>query len=884
MDYYVDEEKRAALYPLSGRKLHYDTLQLHGGTPFKDASTNAKAIPIYQSAAFVFGTSADSDVLFGITSGGGSNIRIGNPTVSAFEKRVAVLEGGFAAVATASGQAAQFIALASIARSGDNIIETLSLERSLTRGHPTATSFLYGGTYHQFSAFMDRMGITVKFANGNDPQSMEALIDDRTRAIYCETISNPRFNVPDIPVIAEVAHRHGMPLIVDNTFGACGFIARPLELGADILVESATKWIGGHGIAIGGVIVDSGRFDWSKSLLKERTFTTMARGEILRDLGACMSPETAFHMIQGLETLSFRVERQLANALALAKYLEAHPKVSWVSYPGLPSHEDHERAKILYNGKFGCVLSFGVKGGRGDILVDNLKLHAHLANLGDIHSLIVHPASTTHGQLSEEERISAGVTQDLLRVSVGGEYIGDIIEDYEIAFAQLGNDSLNLDVVELICAHLNNNDLAAVSLVSKSFFAGAVPTLYRTLAFRIHHAKRYPNVSTSFSAILAHPSLAVHVRNIDIRVMPIINNKPHPDFIHDFARALELCNNLDSFVYTPPSANTSAIMPMLQGKAHLKHIRMSARLSTTQAAMLPKLRHVERLELDGASWEVLDVLPKWTESIHMSLTSLTLSMSMDVNFLVLEMTLKQLPRLRGLHLLCPTIDHIEVLRLAMHTPLLESLAFTVTETGQPYDFPLPTPTLAHLQHLALNVHAAGLTAGSSTPTTILSVLLAIKTGFSCLRSATLKIPELTSESANTVVMKLLEHHAKTIHRLTFVSAVLEIRTIGRICKRCKELEVLAMPLPMKDIYSFAGALTSSLSLHTLIDGDGHVSHGTRPTLNQKSVAVLMQRVPSLNRIVDNKRLWTGRRDARGRVKVTLERQPVESVQWFMPPQ
>ncbi|KAG6864571.1 hypothetical protein C0991_008589 [Blastosporella zonata] len=468
MDYNVSPQNLAAFYPLSGRKLRFETLQLHGGTPCKDPGTNAKAIPMYPSAAFVFDSSAHGDALFDISTGGKSNIytRIGNPTVDAFEKRVAVLEGGVAACGVASGQAAQLMALSVLARSGDNIV---------------ASSFLYGGTYNQFSLLLNRYGITARFAKGNDPKSMEALIDDKTRAIYCESISNPRYNVPDIPLIAEVAHRYGIPLIVDNTFGACGAIARPLDLGADILVESATKWIGGHGTTIGGVIVDSGRFDWSKStrfpefntlikntesragisslvghtfyeantlralyksttdVLKEKSFITKLKWDILRDLGACLSPQAAWQLIQGLETLTLRVERHQSNALTLAQYLEAHPKVAWVSYPGLPSHEDHEIAKRLLKG-FGCVLSFGVKGGRGDILVDHLKLHSHLANLGDVHSLIIHPASTTHGQLTEEERLSAGVTQDMLRVSVGTEHIDDIIEDYEIAFEYVNVD------------------------------------------------------------------------------------------------------------------------------------------------------------------------------------------------------------------------------------------------------------------------------------------------------------------------------------------------------------------------------------------------------------------------------------------------------------
>ncbi|KAG6836014.1 hypothetical protein H0H93_012225 [Arthromyces matolae] len=318
---------------------------------------------------------------------------------------------------------------------------------------------------------------------------MEALIDENTKALYCESIGNPRYNVPDIPALANLAHRHGIPLVVDNTFGACGTIARPLDLGADIVVESATKWIGGHGTVIGGVIVDSGRFDWGAStkfpgfttpiegdggwvgtnlvghtfwdVFKEKSFTTKLRYDLLRDLGACLAPQSAWLLIQGLETLSIRVERHLSNALALAKYLEAHPKVAWVSYLGLPSHEYHETAKRLLRG-FGCVLSFGVKGGRGDIIVDNLKLHSSLANIGSVHSLVIHPASTTHSMLKEEERIAAGVTQDLIRISVGTEHIDDIIEDFEIAFSKLELEEVETDATTAVSLpEVNGNGHAA---------------------------------------------------------------------------------------------------------------------------------------------------------------------------------------------------------------------------------------------------------------------------------------------------------------------------------------------------------------------------------------------------------------------------------------
>ncbi|TFK32013.1 O-acetylhomoserine ami [Crucibulum laeve] len=452
MDFNVKPQNIDDIFPLRHRKLRFETLQLHGGTPYKDPATNAKAVPIYQTASFVFDNSAQGAALFDNSkTNGNSNIysRIGNPTVDVFEKRVAALEGGVAALAASSGQAAQFMALTCLANSGDNIV---------------SSSYIYGGTHNQLKVLFKRYGITTKFAKGDEPAAMEALIDENTKALFCESIGNPRYNVPDIQALADVAHRHGIPLVVDNTFGACGTVARPLDWGADIVVESATKWIGGHGTTIGGVIVDSGRFDWGKSgkfpgfttpiegdggwvgtnlvghtfwdIFQERSYTTKLRYDLLRDLGACLSPHSAFLLIQGLETLSLRVERHLSNAMALARYLDAHPKVAWVSYLGLASHPYHEAAKKYLKG-FGCVLSFGVKGGRGDIIVDALKLHSSLANIGSVHSLVIHPWSTTHSMLKDEERIAAGVTNDLIRISVGTEHIDDIIEDFEVAFQAL---------------------------------------------------------------------------------------------------------------------------------------------------------------------------------------------------------------------------------------------------------------------------------------------------------------------------------------------------------------------------------------------------------------------------------------------------------------
>jgi O-acetylhomoserine (thiol)-lyase len=375
-----------------------------------------------------------------------------NPTSDVFEKRVAALEGGVAALAVSSGQAAQLIAISTIAQAGENIV---------------STSYLYGGTYNQFKVSFPRLGIHVKFVDGDNPEDFKKAIDDKTKAIYLETIGNPKFNIPDFEAIAKVAHEAGIPLIVDNTFGAAGYLCRPIDYGADIIVESATKWIGGHGTSIGGIIVDSGNFDWGNGKFPIFTepspgyhglkfnevfgkgnangfpniaFIIRARVEGLRDLGPALSPFNSFLFLQGLETLSLRVERSASNALKLAEWLEKHEAVEWVSYPGLPSHPYHANAKKYLRNGFGCVLSFGVKGGfeAAQTVINNLQLTSHLANVGDAKTLIIHPTATTHQQLSEEEQRSAGVTPELLRVSVGIEHIDDIIEDFDYALSKVG--------------------------------------------------------------------------------------------------------------------------------------------------------------------------------------------------------------------------------------------------------------------------------------------------------------------------------------------------------------------------------------------------------------------------------------------------------------
>ncbi|PQE29780.1 O-acetylhomoserine (thiol)-lyase protein [Rutstroemia sp. NJR-2017a WRK4] len=422
---------------------HFETLQLHAGHE-PDSATNSRAVPIYATTSFTFNDSAHGARLFGLKELGNLYSRVGNsqPTVEVFEKRIAALEGGVAAVASSSGQAAQFMAIAALAHAGDNIVSTTNL---------------YGGTYNQLKVFLPRLGIHTKFVQGDKPEDFAKVIDENTKAIYVESIGNPKYNVPDFEAIAKVAHDNGIPLVVDNTFGAGGYFCRPIDHGADIVVQSATKWIGGHGTTIGGVVVDAGKFDWGKhgkrfpemvepsegyhgmkfwETFGPATFAVRVRVEILRDLGSSLNPFAAFQLIQGLETLSLRGERTAQNTLALAKWLEKNPHVSWVSYPGLESHESHELAKKYLPRGFGGVLSFGVKGGgaAGSQVVDGFKMISNLANVGDSKTLAIHPWSTTHEQLSDPEKLASGVTEDLIRISVGTEHIDDIINDFKQSF------------------------------------------------------------------------------------------------------------------------------------------------------------------------------------------------------------------------------------------------------------------------------------------------------------------------------------------------------------------------------------------------------------------------------------------------------------------
>jgi O-acetylhomoserine (thiol)-lyase len=433
---------------MANSPLKFETLQVHAGQEV-DPTTKSRAVPIYQTSSYVFDDAKDGADLFGLRKFGNIYTRLMNPTTDVFEKRVAALEGGVSALATSSGQSAQFIALNNIIEAGDNFV---------------STSHLYGGTYNQFKNQFKRLGVEVRFSANDTPEEFEALIDDQTKALYLETIGNPDLNVPDFEAIAAIADKHGIPLIVDNTFGAGGAIFRPLEHGASVVVESATKWIGGHGTSLGGVIVDGGKFNWgngkfpaftepsdsyhglvfwdafgSNSPFGNIAFNIRARVEGLRDWGNTISPFNSFLLLQGLETLSLRVERHVENALALAQWLEQHPKVEYVNYPGLKSSKYHEIAKKYFKHGFGGVLTFKVKGdpANADTLINNVKLLSHLANVGDAKSLIIHPASTTHEQLSAEAQKASGVEAGMLRVSVGIEHIDDIKADFEQALAKI---------------------------------------------------------------------------------------------------------------------------------------------------------------------------------------------------------------------------------------------------------------------------------------------------------------------------------------------------------------------------------------------------------------------------------------------------------------
>lgn len=427
---------------------HFETLQLHAGHE-PDGTTNSRAVPIYQTTSYVFNNSEHGANLFALKEFGNIYTRIMNPTTDVFEKRLAALEGGVAAVATSSGHAAQFLALNSILQVGDNFV---------------TSPFLYGGTFNQFKVSFKRLGIDARFAKDDTVESIEKLIDDETKAIYLENLGNPNFNVPDWEKIGALAKKYDIPLVVDNTFGAGGYLFKPIEFGANVVVESATKWIGGHGTSVGGIVIDGGNYNWGNGKFPQFSepsegyhglvfndvfgadspfgniaYAIRLRVEGLRDFGTAISPFNSFLLIQGLETLSLRLERTVQNTLEIAKWLESHPAVEAVNYPGLESSKYHELAKKYLKKGFGGVLTFRLKAGKeaASKFVDSLELISHLANLGDAKTLIIHPASTTHQQLSDEEQLRGGILPDQLRLSVGIEHIDDIKADIEQAFQKI---------------------------------------------------------------------------------------------------------------------------------------------------------------------------------------------------------------------------------------------------------------------------------------------------------------------------------------------------------------------------------------------------------------------------------------------------------------
>jgi len=424
----------------SNRSYGFETLSLHAGQETADSATGARAVPIYQTTSYVFDSPEHAANLFALKQFGNIYTRIMNPTQDAFERRIAAIEGGVGALAAASGQAAETLAILNIAEAGDEIISSASL---------------YGGTYNLFHYTLPKLGIKVHFVDSRNPENIRPLVNEKTRAVYAETLGNPRLDTLDIQAVADIAHEYGLPLIVDNTLPS-PYLVQPLKHGADIVVHSATKFIGGHGTSIGGVIVDGGKFDWAasgrfKSLtepdpsyhglryveaLGPIAYIIKARVQVLRDLGAAITPFNSWLFLQGLETLPLRMERHSQNAQKVAEFLEGHPAVAWVQYPGLKSHPQHELAKKYFaRGQFGAIVGFGIKGGleAGKQLIRHIELFSHLANVGDAKSLIIHPASTTHSQLVPEEQFTTGVTPDFIRLSVGLETIDDLIDDLDQA-------------------------------------------------------------------------------------------------------------------------------------------------------------------------------------------------------------------------------------------------------------------------------------------------------------------------------------------------------------------------------------------------------------------------------------------------------------------
>ncbi len=489
-----------------------DTISLHGGQS-PDPTTGSRAVPIYQTTSYVFHDTDHAQSLFALDEPGNIYSRIGNPTVDVFEKRMALLEGGVASVATASGMSAIALSIMNIAGAGDEVV---------------AAANLYGGTYNLFANTLPRYGIKVTFVDPKDPENFRAAITDQTKAVFAETIGNPSLHVLDIEKVAEVAHDNDIPLIIDNTF-ATPYSCKPIESGADIVVHSATKWIGGHGTTVGGVVVDGGRFDWNNEKFPVFTepdesyngivytadfgtlaFVTKLRVQLLRDFGSCLSPQNAFLLLQGLETLHLRVERHSDNAQEIAEYLQGHPDVEWVSYPGLKDHPAHELAQKYLEGGFGSIVNFGIKGGReaGRTIINNIALWSHVANVGDAKSLIIHPASTTHQQLSVEDLAASGVTEELIRLSVGLESSKDLIHDLDRAIATAIGKESNRGITE--------NDEGVIKWALQS------PQLEETIdGETVKRAKRLAVVGLSGKPSRPSHRLARKMQRLGYQIVPV---------------------------------------------------------------------------------------------------------------------------------------------------------------------------------------------------------------------------------------------------------------------------------------------------------------------------------------------------------------------------
>jgi O-acetylhomoserine (thiol)-lyase len=508
-----------------------ETLLLHGGQS-PDPTTGSRAVPIYQTSSYVFHNTEHAQSLFALDEPGNIYSRIGNPTVDVLEKRIALLEDGVAAVATSSGMAAIALAVMNIASAGDEIV---------------AASSLYGGTYNLFSTTLPRYGITVHFVDANDPENFRNAITPKTKALYGEIIGNPSLQVLDVEKVADIAHEAGIPLIIDNTF-ASPYLCKPITWGADIVVHSATKWIGGHGTTIGGLVIDGGRFNWNSEKFPSFTkpdnsyngiryafdfgtlaFSTKLRVQMLRDFGSCLSPQSAFYLLQGIETLHVRIEKHNKNAKELAQYLSTHPGVDWISYPGLEDHPAHKLAQKYLNNGFGSIVNFGIKGGKdaGKKLIDNVALWSHVANVGDAKSLIIHPASTTHQQLSAEELQLTGVTEDLIRLSIGIESVRDLKNDLDRAlFEATGQAPNGKEKIEVVV-----NDEGVIRWALQS------PTVHETVNGKEEQRQKTLAV-VGLSGNPSRPSnrLARKMQRLGYKIIPVnpvetevLGEKAYPD-------------------------------------------------------------------------------------------------------------------------------------------------------------------------------------------------------------------------------------------------------------------------------------------------------------------------------------------------------------------